>query len=131
MAKVKYYYDSDTLSYKKIKNKISVVLKRISLAMISAFMFMVLGYVVLTPLFDSPKEKELKRQLEFLKLNEETEIPGKGCRSKITYHIGAKNKFFLLVFTPFFKTVFLIRFSKLKSWILEVNKITQYFIQSN
>jgi len=71
MAKVKYYYDSDTLSYKKIKNKISVVLKRISLAMISAFMFMVLGYVVLTPLFDSPKEKELKRQLEFLKLNEE------------------------------------------------------------
>ena len=38
MAKVKYYYDSDTLSYKKIKNKISVVLKRISLAIISAFM---------------------------------------------------------------------------------------------
>ncbi len=34
-------------------------------------MFLVLGYVVFTPLFDSPKEKELKRQLEFLKLNEE------------------------------------------------------------
>jgi murein DD-endopeptidase MepM/ murein hydrolase activator NlpD len=71
MAKVKYYYDSDTLSYKKIKSKISDILKKISLALVSAIMFMVLGYVVLTQFFDSPKEKELKRELEFVKLNEQ------------------------------------------------------------
>ena len=71
MAKVKYYYDSDTLSYKKIKSKISDILKRISLALVSAIMFMVLGYVVFTQFFDSPKEKELKRELEFVKLNEQ------------------------------------------------------------
>jgi murein DD-endopeptidase MepM/ murein hydrolase activator NlpD len=71
MAKVKYYYDSDTLSYKKIKSKISDILKKISVALVSAIMFMVLGYVVLTQFFDSPKEKELKRELEFIKLNEQ------------------------------------------------------------
>ena len=71
MAKVKYYYDSDTLSYKKIKSKISDILKRISLAVVSAIMFMVLGYVVFTQFFDSPKEKELRRELEFVKLNEQ------------------------------------------------------------
>lgn len=71
MAKVKYYYDSDTLSYKKIKSKISDIFKKISLAVVSAIVFMVLGYVVLTQFFDSPKEKELKRELEFVKLNEQ------------------------------------------------------------
>ncbi|RXP44551.1 M23 family peptidase [Lutibacter sp. HS1-25] len=71
MAKVKYYYDSETLSYKKIKTKMRNTLKKISLAMVSAFMFMVLGFVVFTQVFESPKEKELKRELEFVKLNEE------------------------------------------------------------
>jgi len=71
MAKVKYYYDSDTLSYKKIETKKRNKVKKISLAIVSAFMFMVLGFVVFTPLFESPKEKELKRELEFVKLNEE------------------------------------------------------------
>jgi len=71
MAKVKYYYDSDTLSYKKIETKKRNKVKGISLALVSAFLFMVLGFVVFTPLFESPKEKELKRELEFIKLNEE------------------------------------------------------------
>ena len=71
MAKVKYYYDSDTLSYKKIKSKISDKLKKSFFALITAFMFMVLGYVVFTQFFDSPKEKELKRELEFVRLNEQ------------------------------------------------------------
>jgi murein DD-endopeptidase MepM/ murein hydrolase activator NlpD len=71
MAKVKYYYDSDTLSYKKIKTKVSDKLKKISFALVSAFMFMVLGYVVFTQIFESPKEKELMRELEFVKLNEQ------------------------------------------------------------
>ena len=71
MAKVKYYYDSETLSYKKIKTKASDKIKRLSYALVSAFMFMVLGYVVFTQVFESPKEKQLIRELEFVKLNEQ------------------------------------------------------------
>jgi murein DD-endopeptidase MepM/ murein hydrolase activator NlpD len=71
MAKVKYYYDSESLSYKKIKSKIGDKLKKSFLALITAFMFMVLGYIVFTQLFDSPKEKELNREIEFVKLNEQ------------------------------------------------------------
>lgn len=71
MAKVKYYYDSDTLSYQKIKTKKRDTFKRLLLLLVAAFIFMILGFVVFTPVFESPKEKELKRELEFVKLNEE------------------------------------------------------------
>ncbi|VAW26953.1 Peptidase, family M23 [hydrothermal vent metagenome] len=71
MAKVKYYYDSDTLSYQKIKIKKRDKLKKFLLTIIAAFIFMILGFVVFTPVFESPKEKELNRELEFVKLNEE------------------------------------------------------------
>jgi len=46
-------------------------LKKISLAILSAVIFMILGFVVLGNIFESPKEKELKRELEFVKLNEQ------------------------------------------------------------
>ena len=71
MAKVKYYYDSDTLSYQKIRVKKRDKFKRLLLTVVAAFIFMILGFVVFTPVFESPKEKEIKRQLEFVKLNEE------------------------------------------------------------
>ncbi|SNR62728.1 Peptidase family M23 [Lutibacter agarilyticus] len=71
MAKVKYYYDSETLSYQKIHRKKSTKFKRILFTVFAAFIFMLLGFVVFTPIFESPKEKELKRELEFVKLNEQ------------------------------------------------------------
>lgn len=71
MAKVKYYYDSDTLSYQKIKPKKGVKVRNFVIMLLAAFIFMIIGYVVLTPLFESPKEKQLKRELEFVMLNEE------------------------------------------------------------
>jgi len=71
MAKVKYYYDSDTLSYQKIRVKKRDKFKRFLITIVSAFVFMILGFVAFTPVFESPKEKELKRELEFVKLNEE------------------------------------------------------------
>jgi len=71
MAKVKYYYDSDTLSYQKIQVRKRDKFRRLLLTIVSAFIFMILGFVVFTPVFESPKEKELKRELEFVKLNEE------------------------------------------------------------
>ena len=71
MAKVKYYYDSDTLSYQKIRVKKRDKFKRFMLTAVTALIFMFLGFVVFTPIFESPREKEVKRQLEFVKLNEE------------------------------------------------------------
>ncbi len=71
MAKVKYYYDSDTLSYQKIQVKKRDTFKKFLLSIVAAFICMIIGFVVFTPVFESPKEKELKRELEFVKLNEE------------------------------------------------------------
>ncbi|MGV8946523.1 MAG: M23 family metallopeptidase [Lutibacter sp.] len=71
MAKVKYYYDSDSLSYQKIRIKKRDKFKRLLLTIVSAFVFMIVGFVAFTAILESPKEKELKRQLEFVKLNEE------------------------------------------------------------
>ncbi len=41
------------------------------LTIVAAFLFMLLGFVAFTPIFESPKQKEVNRQLEFVKLNEE------------------------------------------------------------
>ncbi len=71
MAKVKYYYDPDTLSYQKITVKKGKKFKKYMFSTVISIIFMVVGYIVFTPLFESPKEKELKRQYEFVKLNEE------------------------------------------------------------
>ncbi|PCI01128.1 MAG: peptidase M23 [Flavobacteriaceae bacterium] len=71
MAKVKYYYDSETLSYRKIKDKKRHKFTRLILTIVAAGIFMILGFVVLTPIFESPSEKKLKRELEYVKLNEE------------------------------------------------------------
>jgi len=71
MTKVKYYYDSDTLSYQKITPKKSDTFKKLFLTIIAALIFMFIGFVVLAPVFESPKEKEFRRELEFVKLNEE------------------------------------------------------------
>ena len=71
MAKVKYYYDPKTLSYKKIitkkRHKFTIFLSSI----ITAFVFMAVGFIVFSQFFDSPKEKTMRRELEFLKLNEQ------------------------------------------------------------
>lgn len=64
MAKVKYYYDSETLSYKKIQRK-----KRTTFTYVLAFLlssalfgfFIVLGGGYF---FETPKERELSRELE-------------------------------------------------------------------
>ena len=71
MSKVKYYYDSKTLSYQKIKVRKRDKTKRFLGILAAAFLLMILGFVAFTPFFESPKEKELKRELEFVKLNEE------------------------------------------------------------
>ena len=70
MAKVKYYYDSENLAYRKIitktRKKIGVVL----LFLVASALFGFLAFVVLlnTPYFETPKNKLQKREIENLKL---------------------------------------------------------------
>jgi len=68
MSKVKYYYDSDTLSYRKITRK-----KRRTFKYILAFLFSAallgLFFVFLgSQFFESPNEKALKRELSNMQL---------------------------------------------------------------
>ncbi len=70
MAKVKYYYDSENLAYRKIitktRKKIGVVL----LFLVASGLFGVLSFIILlnTPYFETPKNKKQAREIENLKL---------------------------------------------------------------
>ncbi|MBL7472895.1 M23 family metallopeptidase [Robertkochia sediminum] len=76
MAKVKYYYDSDTLSYRRIEPKKRKKFLKILFFLLGAFLFGNLGLIVLlnTSLVNTPKElsqaRELKNyELQFQLLN--------------------------------------------------------------
>ena len=66
MAKVKYYYDSDTLSYRKIelrkrdKFKKSIVFLLASALLGSLMVFIMYQFV------ESPKQKVLNREIEYV-----------------------------------------------------------------
>tara|TARA_B110000003_G_C16566758_1_gene502690 strand:+ start:246 stop:1253 length:1008 start_codon:yes stop_codon:yes gene_type:complete len=83
------------------------------------FRFLSITFPILTFMKDDGKNRVLETfsffVFQFLKLNEEIDIPGKGCRSKITYYIGAKNMFLLNIFIPFFKKMFLKSFNDYKN----------------
>lgn len=66
MTKVKYYYDTKTLAYKIIERSKLQMLKRV-VFFITSSTAIALGLVVLFfSIFDSPKEKELKREINNL-----------------------------------------------------------------
>lgn len=83
------------------------------------FKFLTMTFPIITLMKDDGDKRVLETFsffiFQFLKLNEEIDIPGKGCKSKITYYIGAKNKFLLNIFTPFFKRMFLKSFNDFKN----------------
>jgi murein DD-endopeptidase MepM/ murein hydrolase activator NlpD len=65
MSKVKYYYDSETLSYRKIENKKGRRLGIFILSLIGIILsgFMLLIIYINLPYIETPKEKALKREL--------------------------------------------------------------------
>jgi murein DD-endopeptidase MepM/ murein hydrolase activator NlpD len=71
MAKVKYYYDSENLAYRKIKVKKRKKIGFAVLFLLAAALFGFFSFVVLlnTPYFDTPKDRLLLREIENLKLN--------------------------------------------------------------
>lgn len=65
MSKVKYYYDSDTLSYRKIERKKGRKLGIFFLSILGMFLsgFLILLVYLNLPGVETPKEKSLKREL--------------------------------------------------------------------
>lgn len=70
MKKVKYYYDSENLAYRKIVTKKRKRFGYIALFLLSSGLFGLLGFVVLlnTPFFETPKDRLQAREIENLKL---------------------------------------------------------------
>ena len=66
MAKVKYYYDTKTLSYKRIRLSTKNKLKRLFLFLIASGFFGFLLVILFFQFFDSPKEKMLNREIKYL-----------------------------------------------------------------
>ncbi|MEO5911700.1 MAG: M23 family metallopeptidase [Pelobium sp.] len=71
MAKTKYYFNSQTLKYEKVKNSLRIkVLKGLgflSTALVFSFIIIAMAYTFL----DSPKEKQLKREISAISLQYE------------------------------------------------------------
>ncbi|GLU43733.1 M23 family metallopeptidase [Allomuricauda sp. NBRC 101325] len=65
MSKVKYYYDPDTLSYRKIEPKKSKKYRNVALFVLGAALFGFLGLIVLlnTRFVNTPKELSLEREV--------------------------------------------------------------------
>jgi len=71
MAKVKYYYDPETLSYQQIELRKRDKFKNTVIGLVGIALIAFLGFVVLSQFLESPAEKAQKRELENLKLHYE------------------------------------------------------------
>ncbi len=69
MTKVKYYYDSETLSYQKITLRKRDKFKKGVILFLGFILSGILGYVVLSQFFETPNEKKLKTENQNLLLN--------------------------------------------------------------
>jgi murein DD-endopeptidase MepM/ murein hydrolase activator NlpD len=70
MSKVKYYYDSEKLAYKKIKTRKTTKLGYAALFLLASAVFGGLCFLTMMnlPFFESPKDKILSRELQNYKL---------------------------------------------------------------
>ena len=71
MSKVKYYYDSENLAYRKIKTQKRRKFGVIILFLLASALFGFLSFVILlnTPYFETPKDRLQAREIENLRLN--------------------------------------------------------------
>jgi len=69
MAKVKYYYDSDTLSYRKIELRKRDKFKRTLGFLLSSIIMGLFLMFITFQFIESPKEKAQKREIENMELN--------------------------------------------------------------
>lgn len=71
MGKVKYYYDSETLAYRKIERKKSTTFKYIGVFLFAAALFGFLSFFIASQYIESPKEREMARELQNMELQYE------------------------------------------------------------
>ncbi|WP_297802195.1 M23 family metallopeptidase [uncultured Polaribacter sp.] len=69
MAKVKYYYDADTLSYREITIKKSYYYRKTIFGVLATFLIAFVGFIVFSQFIMSPSERAQKRELENLNLH--------------------------------------------------------------
>jgi murein DD-endopeptidase MepM/ murein hydrolase activator NlpD len=71
MAKIKYYYDPKTLSYRKIEKGWKQRLRETGIFFAASMLFGLLFVVLSYEFLDSPEEKRLKREIEFTRMQYE------------------------------------------------------------
>ena len=64
MSKVKFYYNTKSLKYEKVHIKLWDRLKRVLSVLASGLVFATIIIYIAYTYFDSPKEKQLKRESE-------------------------------------------------------------------
>ena len=69
MAKEKFHYDANTLSYVKVEVKTLDKIKRFLMLVTAVGLVAFMGYIGFSQLFESPREKEYKRELDNLTLH--------------------------------------------------------------
>ena len=69
MAKVKYYYDEDTLSYRKISVNKSDYYRKILFSFLGVILIAFIGFIGFSQILKTPSELVLERELEFAKFN--------------------------------------------------------------
>ena len=69
MAKVKYYCDADTLSYRKIDVKKSDYYKKTVFGILSVLLTAFIGFIIFSQFLMSPNERAINRENENLQLN--------------------------------------------------------------
>ncbi|MGJ8684584.1 MAG: M23 family metallopeptidase [Nonlabens sp.] len=69
MSKVKYYYDAETLSYRKVQKRKRNTFRKITVFFIASALFGFLFFNLASQFYESPQARKLKRENEFLKLS--------------------------------------------------------------
>ena len=64
MSKVKYYYDPESLSYRKIERKKRTTIKYAFMFILASALFGFLFIALASQYVESPKERTLKRELQ-------------------------------------------------------------------
>ena len=68
MSKVKYYYDSESLSYRKIERKKGRTLKYVFTFLLGSALFAFLFVFIASQFVESPRERALARELQHMEL---------------------------------------------------------------
>lgn len=71
MAKVKYYYDEDTLSYRKITVRKTDYFRKILFSVLGVILTAFIGFIAFSQIIESPSQRAQKRELENLKFHYE------------------------------------------------------------